>query len=82
MCACFGPSLALYSFGKASDMTRSGTVQFAWFGSPLLRDALFRMLLRVLGVCQEGLSENVERQGWRDRALQGSIHGRFSDRPS
>ncbi|MDX1554170.1 MAG: hypothetical protein R3198_16200, partial [Marinobacter sp.] len=24
-------------------------------------------------------SENVERQGWRDRALQGRIYGRFSE---
>lgn len=24
-----------------------------------------------------GLSKTVERQGWRDRALQGRIYGRF-----
>jgi len=30
----------------------------------------------------EPLAENVERQGWRDRALQGRIYGRFSARGS
>ncbi|KXO12126.1 hypothetical protein J122_171 [Marinobacter excellens LAMA 842] len=28
---------------------------------------------------QAALAENVERHGWRDRALQGCIHGRFSE---
>jgi hypothetical protein len=30
----------------------------------------------------EELSKNVERQGWRDRALQGLIYGRFLESSS
>lgn len=34
---------------------------------------------RALGRWPANPSENVERQGWRDRALQGRIYGRFSE---